>query len=58
MTRTGDEYVRGLGDGRSVLFDGERVTDVTTHPAFAGGIQSVARLYDLAHDPVNRELMT
>ena len=58
MTRIGEEFVRGLRDGRTVVFDGERVTDVTTHPAFAGGIRSVALLYDLAHDPANRELMT
>ena len=58
MTRSGDEYVRGLRDGRAVMLNGERVADVTTHPAFAGGIRTVAQLYDLAHDPANRELMT
>src|SRR5439155_25307249 len=58
MTRRGDEYVRGLRDGRTVLLNGERVADVTTHPAFAAGIRTVAELYDLAHDPANRELMT
>src|SRR5947208_16449210 len=58
MTRRGDEYVRGLRDGRTVLLSGERVADVTTHPAFAAGIRTIAELYDLAHDPANRELMT
>src|SRR4029453_6993096 len=58
MTRGGEEYVRGLRDGRAVLFNGERVADVTTHPAFAPGIRTVAELFNLAHDPVNRELMT
>src|SRR5215510_6259096 len=58
MTRSGDDYVRGLRDGRTVLFDGERVSDVTRHPAFAGGVRTVAHLYDLAHDASNRELMT
>src|SRR5207237_6141827 len=58
MTRRGDEYVRGLRDGRTVLLSGERVADVTAHPAFAAGIRTVAQLYDLAHDPANRELMT
>jgi 4-hydroxyphenylacetate 3-monooxygenase len=58
MTRSGDDYVGGLRDGRTVLLDGERVADVTTHPAFSGGIRMVARLYDLAHDPANRERMT
>ena len=51
MTRSGDQYVRGLRDGRAVLLNGERVGDVTTHPAFAAGIRTVAQLYDLAHDP-------
>jgi 4-hydroxyphenylacetate 3-monooxygenase len=58
MTRSGDDYLRGLRDGRTVLMNGERVTDVTTHGAFAGGIRTVARLYDLAHDPANRERLT
>ena len=58
MTRPGEDYVRGLRDGRAVLLNGERVPDVTIHPAFAGGIRSIANLYDLAADPANRELMT
>ena len=58
MIRSGDDYMRGLRDGRTVLFNGERVADVTAHPAFAAGVRTVARLYDLAHDPANRELMT
>lgn len=58
MIRGGAEYIRGLRDGRAVLLNGERISDVTTHPAFAAGIRSVARLYDLAHDSANRELMT
>ncbi len=58
MTRCGEEYVRGLRDGRTVLLNGERVPDVTTHPAFAAGIRSIAGLYDLAADPANRELMS
>ncbi len=58
MTRSGDDYLRGLRDGRTVLVNGERVADVTAHGAFAGAIRTVARLYDLAHDPANRELLT
>lgn len=58
MTRSGSEYVAGLRNGRSVYLDGERVDDVTTHPAFASVVQSVAGLYDLANDPANRDLMT
>ena len=58
MTRSGDDYLRGLRDGRAVFLNGERVADVATHPAFAAGVRTVAGLYDLTHDPANRELMT
>jgi 4-hydroxyphenylacetate 3-monooxygenase len=58
MTRTGGEYIEGLRDGRSVYVGGERVEDVTTHPAFRDAVRSVARLYDVASDPANRDLMT
>ncbi len=57
--RTGAEYVASLKeDGRAVFVDGERVKDVTTHPAFRGAVASVAKLYDVAADPANRERMT
>ena len=56
--RTGDSYVESLRDGRNVILDGEPVDDVSTHPAFAGGVRTVARLYDFAADPANRDLMT
>ena len=56
--RTGKEYVNSLNDGRGVYLDGQLVRDVTTHPAFAPAIGSVAQLYDLATDPENAEIMT
>ena len=58
MTRSGEEYVASLSDGRTVIVDGERVEDVSTHPAFAASVASVAQLYDVSNDPANRELMT
>ena len=58
LLRTGDEYLRSLRDGRQVFIDGERVKDVTAHPAFREAARSIARLYDIAADPANRELMT
>ena len=45
-------------DGRQVIYDGEVVKDVTTHPAFRGAARSIAGLWDIAADPNNRELMT
>ena len=56
--RTGSNYVESLRDGRNVILDGAPVDDVTTHPAFAAGVRTVARLYDFAADPANAELMT
>ena len=56
--RTGAEYLRSLKDGRRVFVDGERVKDVTEHPAFAQAARSVASLFDIAADPALRERMT
>src|SRR5689334_22632756 len=56
--RTGAEYLRSLKDGRRVFVDGERVKDVTTHPAFSGAARSIANLYDIAEAPEQRERMT
>jgi len=56
--RSGEDYLRALKDGRRVYADGERVKDVTTHPAFREAARSIARLFDIAAAPENRELMT
>jgi 4-hydroxyphenylacetate 3-monooxygenase len=56
--RTGSEYLRSLNDGRQVFVDGECVADVSRHKAFREAARSVARLYDIAAEPENRELMT
>ena len=48
---TGKEYLESLRDGREVYIYGERVKDVTTHPAFRNAARSIARLYDALHDP-------
>ena len=44
---TGRRYIDSLGDGREVWIDGERVADVTKHPAFAEPIRRIADRYDL-----------
>lgn len=49
----GREYLDSLRDGRAVFIDGERVEDVTTHPAFRNSARSIARMYDALHDPAN-----
>jgi 4-hydroxyphenylacetate 3-monooxygenase len=49
--RTGAEYIAGLKEASpEVYLNGERVKDVTTHPALRNGVQTLARLYDLQHD--------
>src|SRR5215470_11346368 len=58
MTRTGAQYIAGLKDGRTVYVNGERVADVTEHPAFRAAVRSIAQLYDLAASPEHRETMT
>src|SRR5215212_1694506 len=56
--RTGADYLRSLRDGRQVFVEGECVADVTQHRAFREAARSIARLYDIAADPENRERMT
>ncbi|MEU0469392.1 4-hydroxyphenylacetate 3-hydroxylase N-terminal domain-containing protein [Amycolatopsis thermoflava] len=48
---TGEEYLESLRDGREIWIYGERVKDVTTHPAFRNSARMLARLYDALHDP-------
>ena len=55
---TRDEYLESLRDGREIWIYGERVKDVTTHPAFRNSARSVARLYDALHDPQYQEVLT
>jgi len=55
---TGKEYLESLRDGREVFIQGERVKDVTTHPAFRNGARSIARLYDALHDPASQGVLT
>lgn len=55
---TGAQYLETLRDGRVFYFDGKRVDDVTTHPAFTTTAHSVARMYDALHDPAKRDVLT
>ncbi|HQY30018.1 MAG TPA: 4-hydroxyphenylacetate 3-hydroxylase family protein, partial [Thermomicrobiales bacterium] len=58
MIRTGDEYRASLQDGREIWMNGERITDVTTHPAFKPAVDVRATIYDMQHDPATAETMT
>ncbi|TMI98666.1 MAG: Pyoverdin chromophore biosynthetic protein pvcC [Alphaproteobacteria bacterium] len=55
---TGKEYLESLRDDREVYIYGERVPDVTTHPAFRNAARSIAKLYDALHDPKHKDVLT
>ena len=52
---TGEEYLESLRDDREVYIYGERVKDVTTHPAFRNTARMIARLYNALHDPKHKD---
>jgi 4-hydroxyphenylacetate 3-monooxygenase len=56
--KTGADHIRSLQDGREIWIDGERVGDVTTHPAFKNAVAAAASLYDFQAAPENRDWMT
>ena len=57
--RTGQQYIDGLSKNPAeVWISGERAEDVTTHPAFKNGVRSLARLYDMQHNPATKDSMT
>ena len=55
---TGAEFLESLRDGRDVYIYGERVKDVTTHPAFRNSAASVALLYDALHAKETKDVLT
>ena len=55
---TGEEYLQSLRDGREVYINGQRIADVTAHPAMRNSVRSLAKLYDALHDPARKEALT
>ena len=55
---TGAEYIDSIRDGREIWIYGERVKDVTEHPAFRNPARMTARLYDALHDPATKDTIT
>lgn len=55
---TGKEFLESLKDDRQVYINGERIKDVTTHPALQNSARSIARLYDALHDPKYKDVLT
>jgi len=57
MALTSSQYLESLRDGREVWIDGERVPDVTKHPAFSMAARTTAHLYDTLHaEPADKVL--
>src|SRR5216117_3559265 len=54
--RTIEQYKASLRDGRLVYFQGQRVEDVTIHPAICVAVNHAAIDYEIAHDPAHRDL--
>ena len=48
---TGEQYKASLNDGRVVVIEGERVTDMPNHPLYKQPVDLAARLYDRGYDP-------
>ena len=50
--RNGRQYLERLAERPPALYlRGQRVKNPVTHPGLSGGVQTVARLYDLQHEP-------
>ena len=58
MLRTGDQYRDSIRDDRKIWMNGERIKDVTTHPAFKPIVDVRARIYDMAHEARYAETMS
>lgn len=57
--KTGKEYISRLKKAKNnVYIHGERVDDVTEHPAFKNVIKSMANLYDLQYEKPDKMLYT
>ncbi|MEE8304374.1 MAG: 4-hydroxyphenylacetate 3-monooxygenase, oxygenase component [Candidatus Tectomicrobia bacterium] len=57
--RHGSDFIAGLREHPpDIYLQGERVKDVTTHPGLRNGIDTLARLYDMQHDPALHDAMT
>lgn len=54
--RTVAEYKTSLRDGRVVYFEGKRVEDVTAHPVIGLAVNHASIDYEIAHDPLYRDL--
>src|SRR5579885_603488 len=55
--RTGKQFLAGLRSPREIWVNGEKVTDVVSHPALAGAAATLAEIFDLQHRAADECLM-
>ena len=59
VARRGVDYIESLRQNQpTVYYDGKKVEDIVNHPAFRIPIQTLAKIYDLQHDPQYRDKLT
>ncbi|WP_454617780.1 4-hydroxyphenylacetate 3-hydroxylase family protein [Bradyrhizobium cenepequi] len=58
LVKNGAGHIASVRDGRAVFLDGERVADVSTHPAYRHAVESAGVLYDYQAHSDNLERMT
>jgi 4-hydroxybutyryl-CoA dehydratase/vinylacetyl-CoA-Delta-isomerase len=57
--KTKEDYIRSLKEqGHVVYYNGQRVKDITTHPAFIPHINAAAKTYEMALAPEFEDLAT
>jgi 4-hydroxyphenylacetate 3-monooxygenase len=54
---TAEEYIESIRDGREIWIYGERIKDVTVHPAFRNTVRMLARLYDALHQDARKSVL-
>ena len=52
--RTSEQYLESLRDDRTVYYAGERILDVTAHPAFGLRARQIGEQYDNYNDLTSR----
>ena len=57
--RNGKQFIQDLKKRpREVWLRGERIHDVTAHPAFKRPVERLAQVYDMQHDPKYADVLT
>ena len=55
--RTGEQFLKGLRDGRELWVGGERIGSIADHPALNGAATALAEVFDLQHQAADVCLM-